>query len=571
MTLFKPYRGSRAAVDARPLQDGHAYFCTDDGSFHIDFTDAAGKLQRKQLTATEAEKLLGYDVVTVLNDSDKEIPTSKAVLTALSSQVLTKDYNENPDNEYTNLVFDNEHKIAYLRVMTSTSVDGHAITDNHKTYMIDLSDFVTQSEISSAMIFRGTLGENGTVSELPVGGKDSVGGCYKVITDGTYNNEVATVGDMFVCRGYVEANVEKYEWILIPSGDDEFNGTVTCIETGKGLAGGPITTNGTISHADIERSNTTSHAMPKHSESFNVIDSVVSDNMGHITGVNTKTVILPSLEHGHEVSYTPAGEVESVFTGIEGQVSVTGTPSGTVSQPIFEGDSVTIQADYTPAGMISQPTFAGIEGQVKIQYTPEGTISTPEFVGDEMESTGTFTPEGTVAAPEIHVELTPTTVNSVTDVGSMPTLATEYDEANKRLKLVWTAGTVPSIESKSVVADVTVTAEAPEFTGMTGDVIVRGTPTGTISEPIFEGSSAELVDDFTPVGIISQPVFTGTPAKAVAEYTPAGTISQPTFTGDEMTSTGAFTPEGIVASTFAGTTATIHMATTDESEVNNNG
>ena len=32
MALFKPFRGTRAALDALEKHDGYAYFCTDDGS-----------------------------------------------------------------------------------------------------------------------------------------------------------------------------------------------------------------------------------------------------------------------------------------------------------------------------------------------------------------------------------------------------------------------------------------------------------------------------------------------------------------------------------------------------------
>lgn len=49
MALFKPFRGSRESLDMQELHDGYAYFCTDDGSFHIDYTDADGNLQRKQV------------------------------------------------------------------------------------------------------------------------------------------------------------------------------------------------------------------------------------------------------------------------------------------------------------------------------------------------------------------------------------------------------------------------------------------------------------------------------------------------------------------------------------------
>lgn len=57
MALFKPFMGSRANLDAVEKHAGYAYFCTDDGSFHIDFIDADGNLQRKQINAKDAETL----------------------------------------------------------------------------------------------------------------------------------------------------------------------------------------------------------------------------------------------------------------------------------------------------------------------------------------------------------------------------------------------------------------------------------------------------------------------------------------------------------------------------------
>ena len=57
MSLFKPFMGSRANLDAVEKHVGHAYFCTNDGSFHIDYTDADGSLQRKQITATKTSTI----------------------------------------------------------------------------------------------------------------------------------------------------------------------------------------------------------------------------------------------------------------------------------------------------------------------------------------------------------------------------------------------------------------------------------------------------------------------------------------------------------------------------------
>ena len=84
----------------------------------------------------------------------------------------------------------------------------------------DKSDTYTKSEVDTIienlpepMIFKGTLGVNGTITDLPVASSANEGFTYKVITDGTYQGIVAKVGDVFTSNGS--------EWVLIPSGDED--------------------------------------------------------------------------------------------------------------------------------------------------------------------------------------------------------------------------------------------------------------------------------------------------------------------------------------------------------------
>ena len=86
MALWKPLKGTRTALDNVEKHDGYVYFCIDDGSLHFDYLDSNGNLQRKQINAKEAEKLIGYDITTVLSSSDVAIPTSKAVFTELTKK-----------------------------------------------------------------------------------------------------------------------------------------------------------------------------------------------------------------------------------------------------------------------------------------------------------------------------------------------------------------------------------------------------------------------------------------------------------------------------------------------------
>ena len=72
MALFKQLRGSRVALDSQPITDGYAYFCVDDGSFHIDFKDENGTLKRKQINAKNAETLGTHSADEFLLEVDLE-------------------------------------------------------------------------------------------------------------------------------------------------------------------------------------------------------------------------------------------------------------------------------------------------------------------------------------------------------------------------------------------------------------------------------------------------------------------------------------------------------------------
>ena len=148
-------------------------------------------------------------------------------------------------------------------------------------------------------------------------------------------------------------------------------------------------------------------------------------------------------------------------------------------------------------------------------FTPAGTVSTPTFTGESMTSTGTFTPSGSVAItagsgtanytpagsvskPGVTVTPTTGTVNSITDVGTLPNLTTTV--ANETLTIGWSAGTLPTKGSDTTV---------------------------------MTGASAELdaAPTFTGTGVDLEAAFTGTEGNVSVSGTPSGTVSQPTFTG----------------------------------------
>lgn len=231
------------------------------------------------------------------------------------------------------------------------------------------------------------------------------------------------------------------------------------------------------------------------------------------------------------------------------------TPAGTVSQPTFSGtqSTVTITAadntsgNYQPKGTVSQPTFTGTSLTSGGKFTPEGsvTVSTnatsnkTATVSPASSGTATYTPAGSVTAPTISVSSagSTTTVNSITAVGSLPSMTTTV--TNEVLTIGFDAGTLPTKGANTTVktGDASYTASQPSFSGtgvrlVTGNIPVPNTYTAT-----FTGSEGDVSVTGTPAGTVSQPTFTGTKAQLSGTTTASGSVSQPTFSGTQATIT----------------------------------
>lgn len=102
-------------------------------------------------------------------------------------------------------------------------------------------DLVTSGAVYTAidnlpepMVFKGTLGTGGTITDLPAAASSNEGFTYKVITSGTYASQEAKVGDVFVSNGS--------EWVLIPAGDTDSDTWRAVKVNGTDLLGSAIST-----------------------------------------------------------------------------------------------------------------------------------------------------------------------------------------------------------------------------------------------------------------------------------------------------------------------------------------
>ena len=90
MALFKIAKGLAENIQTTKTA-GYCWYTFDDSKFYIDYEDENGTLQRKALNSQDAETIMGASLATILSNTDLEIPTSKAVLDAISSNSSVDD------------------------------------------------------------------------------------------------------------------------------------------------------------------------------------------------------------------------------------------------------------------------------------------------------------------------------------------------------------------------------------------------------------------------------------------------------------------------------------------------
>ena len=134
------------------------------------------------------------------------------------------------------------------------------------------------SGASGAMVFKGTIGTNGSAGTvLPTTGV-RIGDTYKIITAGTYAGQAAKAGDLFI------ATATTPTWAYVPSGDEP-SGTVTSVTI---KATGPIAID---SSSAITTSGTRTISHSNSGVTAGTYRSVTVNATGHVTaGTNPTTL-----------------------------------------------------------------------------------------------------------------------------------------------------------------------------------------------------------------------------------------------------------------------------------------
>jgi hypothetical protein len=183
MAIFKILHGdaSRISMDVTPFHEGYCYV-THDGFMYIDMNVGTADIpnnQRIKLNANQAESLIGYNIATILNSSNIEIPTSKVVLDALNEksqvQVITSETSEIlstlkihkiSQEEYDQSLADGtlEDNAIYLTPDEEIDLSGYATIDqlNEKANAEHSHDnvYYTETEINDLLLNKSDTSHN---------------------------------------------------------------------------------------------------------------------------------------------------------------------------------------------------------------------------------------------------------------------------------------------------------------------------------------------------------------------------------------------------------------------------
>lgn len=245
----------------------------------------------------------------------------------------------------------------------------------------------------------GNYTPTGTVSQPTFSGtKVKIGATVKPtgsVSQPTFSGDSLTSTGSFTPAGSVTLNRTNKTATVAPAS----SGTATY--TPAGTCSGTAVTLGTKT---IQQVKTTGSPTQVTLPTVTVTNKVLTFTAGSVTAGTAMTKEGVTVGSGSVSSVTQptftgtgvrlvTGNISvantATFSGTEATLSVSGTPSGTVSQPTFTGDtdtcSVTVAADangnYTPAGTVSQPTFSGTKVKISATVTPTGTVSKPTFSG----------------------------------------------------------------------------------------------------------------------------------------------------------------------------------------------
>ena len=414
-------------------------------------------------------------------------------------------------------------------IPSAVTATTQAATDN--STKIATTAYVTTAiaNLPEPMVFKGTVGTNGTVTwaNLVTAAAANEGWTYKVITahSAETGKPAAKVGDTIISNGT--------EWTVIPSGDEP-SGTVTSIATGDGLTGGPITTSGTISHADTSTQTSSTNSGRTY------IQSIGLDDFGHVTSLSTAT---ETVTNTHNTAY--------LYAGASNGSANAQTSNGNTYLILVDGSTATTRRKISGSGTVSVASDAS--GNITITGTAHPTtLPNPKTLTirayNSTSTTASYSDSTYYGGESNNTTISVASTNAVTNVSS-----------NNDGKLVLTRA--DGTQSDPITVKITATTSD---TAASADKLNISTDVGSTSIPVYFPSSTGLPAVVTSIAYSLLPVGTGSSQVAQGSHTHGNitnggdiTATAPTIaSGDQIIINDHSASKITNGPTFDGSTAT---------------
>lgn len=253
--------------------------------------------------------------------------------------------------------------------------------------------------------------------------------------------QLPSVDDLISRVSAIETNYKSYATITGTSGTTTaatINNGLAIVGDTKNIKTTVSTDKVTISHIGpdttvVDRGttrDTTSTAAPAHKGTFTAVDSVSTDATGHVIGVNTKTVTLPSVD-----------TINSNIAAINSYSSVA-ADSGTACTATSKNEKITISGGTKLTSLASNSSTAGSD---KITINHDATTRTDTTSKTSPNHSGTFTVVDSITSDSTG-HITAANIKTVT-------LPAKYDDSNVKSRLTALEGKVWATTPVTTVAN----------------------------------------------------------------------------------------------------------------------
>lgn len=301
----------------------------------------------------------------------------------------------------------------FLGVTTTALTDGsttNPITINNQSVTADTGSIVTYG--NQEFIFNGTAWQAfGDLSALgALAYKDEAEGSYtpagtvsQPTFTGTSSDVDVTVttktGGNYTPAGTVSkptfsGNELTSTGKFTPAGNITFNNTNKTATVSSTTGTATYTPDGSVSAPTITVASAGATTTVKNPTSQTVAKTVASAAPGATAPANPVTYATVNNEvlSLYQLGYTTGASITTANVTVK-----TGDAAYEASEPTFTGTGVRLVT-----GNISVPntaTFSGTEGNLSVKGTPAGSVTQPTFTGTAVQIDGTVTPTGTISQP----------------------------------------------------------------------------------------------------------------------------------------------------------------------------